>query len=318
MNMVNHRDKAWLFEHYVERGLSCISCGEAASPPVTAMTIHHWLKRHGIPPRAPGSHMVGARNTRRGKPLPEQTRRKIGKALTGHKRSPESVRKQREKISGPNSHLYGKRVHGNGAWVVRVSGSEDFAAAVFMRSRWEIHFADWLTARGKPWEYEPRTFVLPDGRAYTPDFHSEGVYYEIKGWMNGDDADKIRTFRMAFPGIPFRVLRKADLEALGVAVNDPKLVPRHLTVTGPNTKKCPNCGKVFIPERRASKFCSRECNSGRVRKPRVQWDCAVCGRTTEGPPSDLKYRKACSVACGRILSASKRSGARHWTARAPR
>lgn len=309
--MASYKDPDWLHEHYVERGLSLKECGRLSEPPATVMTVRYWMIKLGIPIRPSGSHMQGERNERRGKPLSEATRRKIGKALTGHKRSAESVRKQREKISGPNSHLYGKRIHGNGAWVVRTAGG----AAVFMRSRWEIHFADWLTEQGKEWAYEPRTFVLPDGRAYTPDFFSEGIYYEIKGWLNGDDADKIRAFRKAFPEHPLTVLRKADLEALGIAVNDPKLVPRHLTVTGPNTKTCPNCGKTFIPERKASKFCSRECNSGRIRKPRVKWDCAVCGKTTEGPPSDLKYRKTCSVECGRIHSARERSGANHWTAR---
>lgn len=272
------------------------------------MTIHKWLRRHGIPTRAPGAHMKSADNWRSGKPLTEATRQKISRALTGHKRSPESIRQQSESIRGEKSHLFGKRTHGKGTWVVWGSGD-----AVFMRSRWEIHFADWLCAQGQEWIYEPETFTLANGSAYTPDFLSEDTYYEIKGWLNSDDEAKIAGFRAAYPHLALRVLRKADLEGLGLKVGDPTLVPKHLTVTGPNTKVCPNCGMTFIPERKASIFCSLSCNSGRVRKARVQWQCAVCSKAMEGPPSDLKYKQTCSVQCGRILGARKRSGARHWS-----
>ncbi len=309
--MATHRNRDWLIEHYVDRGLSLRACGAAANPPVTAMAIRKQLVKHCIPTRSVGDHMKGARNPRLGKSLSDATREKIGKALSGHKRSEESVRKQRAKIIGPKNHFYGKRNHGKGAWVVRGSGD----GPIFMRSRWEVHFADWLCGQGKDWVYEADTFVLPDGRAYTPDFLSDGVYYEIKGWMSAEDEEKIAAFRSAFPGHTLRVLRKPDLQALGIEVNDPARLPDHLTVSGPNTNACPACGKTFIPRDKRSKFCSLSCNSARPRKPRVKWDCAVCGKTTEGPPSDLKYRKTCSVECGRIYGARKRSGANHWTAR---
>lgn len=54
------------------------------------------------------------------------------------------------------------------------------------RSSWELRFARWLDSLGVQWMYEPRTFILPDGRGYTPDFlvfvpGRPPVWVEIKG-----------------------------------------------------------------------------------------------------------------------------------------
>lgn len=70
----------------------------------------------------------------------------------------------------------------------------------FFRSAWEANIARWLTAEGKQWEYESKTFEFPvrkGTRFYTPDFYlpSEDRYIEVKGWW--DDKSKTRMRRMA-------------------------------------------------------------------------------------------------------------------------
>lgn len=54
-----------------------------------------------------------------------------------------------------------------------------------VRSRWEAAFIkQFLEKKNLKWSYEPKTFVLDDGRGYTPDFLIEdnGCYIEIKGF----------------------------------------------------------------------------------------------------------------------------------------
>lgn len=68
---------------------------------------------------------------------------------------------------------------------------------VNMRSTWEVKFATWLDSKGIDWKYEPTFFALPNGKRYCPDFYvpAHNAYYEIKGWMKREAAEKIRLFR---------------------------------------------------------------------------------------------------------------------------
>lgn len=65
------------------------------------------------------------------------------------------------------------------------------------RSRLEAAFVkDFLRTCELEWEYEPKTFVLPDGRKYTPDFYvkDNDCYVEIKGhrWKTAEKANLLR------------------------------------------------------------------------------------------------------------------------------
>lgn len=81
------------------------------------------------------------------------------------------------------------------------------------RSRLEARWAVFFDACGVKWEYEPEGYDLGDGTYYLPDFLLHGVtvnhaayaenrdiYVEVKGQMNGADADKIKRFAEA--GMP--------------------------------------------------------------------------------------------------------------------
>jgi len=318
----NYQQRDWLIEHYVNQGLSVKACAELSGYPITGTAVHGWLRRHSIPTRPKNSHLKGNRNPRLGMRYSEETRAIISKALTGKKLSPEACRARSERMKGANNRLYGKpRTHGKITWVVAQEGGEPLC----MRSRWEVYFADWLSHEGKEWIYEPQTFILPDGSAYTPDFLSDGAYYEIKGWLSERAAEKINLFRQAFPERPLVVLGGADLLALGINIRDRSLSLSHLVVTGPKMRACEYCDTSFMPAKKQARFCSVLCSNRHRRqdpKLRSTMACAVCEMVIEVDSSALKTypsrpqpQLTCSVACGRVLGARKRSGANHWSRR---
>jgi hypothetical protein len=306
--MENYKDKAWLEANYVDRRLSCRRCADLAG--VTAMVIHHWLRVHEIPTRPVGSHMKGEANPRLGTCVPEATRRKIARSLTGHKRSRESVRKQAEKMRGPLSASYGKpRRHGKTLWI-KPSGRDAFA----VRSRWEAIFADWLESQGKTWAYEPETFILDDGSAYTPDFLCEGVYYEIKGYMTTADQSKIEGFRRTFPGLELRVIGREEMSAIGLGPGR-VIRLRSLAIVDGRKRDCPTCKTTFLPPEKDTVYCSRRCAAAKPKKPKAEIRCTVCKKVILVPPSKAATQKTCSKACGYVLSGKKTAGPKHWTAR---
>jgi hypothetical protein len=302
--MSDHQDRGWLIEHYVDRNLSCNACAKLAG--VSTMTIHKWLKRHGIARRGIGDHMKGESNPRRGQPLSDATRRKIGQAMTGHIRSPESIQKQREKISGANSTLFGKpRTHGKTLWIERPDGR-----LVAMRSRWEVLFADMLAAQSEDWDYEPRTFTFADGSTYTPDFLARGVWYEVKGYMTDSDQAKIDRFRVGFPDLDFRVIRKTDMDALGL---DPKksMILRSIKLIVGRIRTCPTCHLDFVAKLKQSRFCCRKCAARSKPTNKARFECVICGATGWAFPSKAASQKTCSKECRykAMVISRKESGA---------
>jgi len=66
---------------------------------------------------------------------------------------------------------------GKGAWY----------NGIYMRSTWERNFARILDQLFHVlYQYEPKVFVLSDGRTYRPDFYlpSLGIWVEVKGWLD--------------------------------------------------------------------------------------------------------------------------------------
>lgn len=72
-----------------------------------------------------------------------------------------------------------------------------------LRSLWELDFARFIDARGLRWEYEPRRFILSNGRPYTPDFFVESplgpCYVELHRveHIKPGDEEKAHRLRMA-------------------------------------------------------------------------------------------------------------------------
>jgi hypothetical protein len=67
-----------------------------------------------------------------------------------------------------------------------------------VRSRWEAAFIkDYLEPKGLRWKYEEKTFQLPNGHTYTPDFYIEDQdkYIEIKGFERGPSLKNVKSLR---------------------------------------------------------------------------------------------------------------------------
>ena len=87
---------------------------------------------------------------------------------------------------------------------------------IYMKSSWEVKYANWLDSQDKEWVYEPM-FTLSNNYTYLPDFQlSDGVIIEIKGYMRPDAEVKWRMFEEEYPQIKKSLLRKEDLEKLGI------------------------------------------------------------------------------------------------------
>lgn len=224
------------------------------------------------------------------------------------KRSKEAIDKQRLAISGHRNCNFGKpRLHGKNLWLRLPTGE-----VVHMRSRWEAFFADYLTGAGIAWAYEPQTFILSDGSAYTPDFIAGGIYFEIKGYMTAENQRKIDLFRGANGSPSLLVIGLREMNQLGFPTKRP-LVLAALTVVSGRETTCANCGKKFLARQKTSCFCSRTCVGRRNRKnQKATMTCAVCGRTLKVYPSVAKRSKACSKKCSFVLSGASRSGSNHW------
>lgn len=88
----------------------------------------------------------------------------------------------------------------------------------FVRSSWESNVCRVLLALGIPYEYEPRTFRLPTGRAYRPDLLIDGRFWiEVKGQMTDAAAAKIAVFRATYPDETLVVLGRDDYRTLEAA-----------------------------------------------------------------------------------------------------
>src|SRR3990167_8323041 len=89
-----------------------------------------------------------------------------------------------------------------------------------LRGGFEVHFARWLDDNCLRWIYEPRSFLLSDGRRFTPDFWVDGwqTYVEVKGQRRQDTDDKLRMMASEFPDAPVRLMLRRDLQNLGIPI----------------------------------------------------------------------------------------------------
>ena len=92
---------------------------------------------------------------------------------------------------------------------------------VWMRSGWEIKFAQFLDCSGIQWEYEPEAFKLVlDNKItnYTPDFYlPEFDYYiEIKGWWRHNSKEKFAKFNRKYKHINIILLQMKELTEMGI------------------------------------------------------------------------------------------------------
>jgi hypothetical protein len=307
MENKDYQQYNWLYEHYIIQKLSIIECSKASTHKISGATIQYFLRKYKIPTRAVGHHLQGKSNPMYGKHHSDESRKVIGIKNKGRICSESLKKKRSENMRGIKNHRFGKpRTHGRSIWIELKDGT-----ILHMRSFYEISFASWLCEQGKQWVYEPQTFILNNGSAYTPDFLSDGIYYEVKGWYSRGDRDKVERFQNTYPDLTLEVVGRTQLKELGIPIDRNSEMPTQFAITQSVPRICPTCEKPFLPGRRNTKFCSYTCR----KRPRTLFSilvCEVCGKEVEVYPCQLKRRTTCSAECGKIAGAHKRSGVNHW------
>jgi len=88
---------------------------------------------------------------------------------------------------------------------------------IWLRSSYELKFAEWLDKNEIPWLYEIQTFDLGN-TTYTPDFYLPtcNMFIEIKGYMKKEAQEKINKFLDNYNEETLKILYKEDLIKLGI------------------------------------------------------------------------------------------------------
>jgi hypothetical protein len=201
---------------------TCLLCANRARAVASSAAASERMKayyanggRHGMSGR---THTLEARaritRANTGRKASVATRANISAAL--RRRDPPSAETRRKLSlahSGRNNASYGKSPsHAKKVWVFNSAGD-----AVCMRSTWEAAFADYLTAHGIEWEYEPEAFpvrYVVDGKVkdgtYRPDFRvGNGLWFEVKGRWLVEARSKTHAFLAQHPDEQLHVLRRA-------------------------------------------------------------------------------------------------------------
>lgn len=207
--------------------------------------IRRLMNEYNISSRPPG-HMKGKR-------LDDARVSKIRAALIGKPKTEAHKKKLSKSMSGCNNPNFGKKSnrHGKRHWYTCPNGQ-----VVSMRSNWEVAYANWLNDQQINWRYEPVTFVLLDGRAYTPDFLLVETYeyVEVKGWLRKEHDDKMRQFRQENPNIKLILADKNFLTSLGIDL-------RKQWVSNKPTFPCKECGADFFKKYPHQQLCSIKCRN---------------------------------------------------------
>lgn len=155
----------------------------------------------------------------------EETKRKISEKAIGRLVSEETRKKLSEagkgKLTGKSNPRYGKPPpHGKGVWYTKKDGSK-----VWMRSSWEVKYAEYLDNLKIDWDFESRAYPIiyeykgekKEGN-YWPDFRVSGEWIEVKGYWRDDAKPKFEAFKEQYPDEKITLLMKSDLLGLGIDV----------------------------------------------------------------------------------------------------
>jgi hypothetical protein len=217
---------------------------------ISASVVGDWIMKFDIPMK-PAHKRIGL-------PLSERQKegyRKLSQKFKGRALSEEWRNNISQSKKGKNHPNFGKKCHSHGkrVWYKCPNGE-----IVSMRSNWEASYADWLNQNNINWEYEPKTFELHDGSAYTPDFFlpDKKQYVEVKGWLHETHKAKIDKFRETYPDLDLVVANKKYLQEI-----DCDLMKEHPSNKPSIRKVCGICNVEFKPNFKQQKFCSIKCRN---------------------------------------------------------
>jgi predicted XRE-type DNA-binding protein len=200
--------------------------------------------------------------------------RSLSESLIGIKKSAEHRAKISESKKGDKHPNFGKKcpVLGKRCWYTMPDGR-----VVSMRSQWEVWYAEHLREKNIPFEYEPTTFPLVDGSAYTPDFYLSDTneYIEVKGWFMPKHREKMAAFAEAFPQHRVILADKTYLISLGIDL-------RRKWISEKPMFPCEKCGELFHRSYPQQRLCSVRC--------RNQVAAMKQGRAASNKTSKRQYR----------------------------
>lgn len=101
----------------------------------------------------------------------------------------------------------------NMAYVQKPRSIQTSYKGYLFRSRLEARWAVFFDAVDAVWSYEPCGYDLSDNVRYLPDFYLPDLdmFVEVKGYMSGKDADKVRVFRDAMSDSRYPLLVVGEL-----------------------------------------------------------------------------------------------------------
>lgn len=230
-------------EQDYQSGLSMSEVGRKHGISTTA--VFRRMKKLGIVSRPPSQAM-------KGKSCPPEIAAKISAAHKGKVFTEEHRNNISESKKGEKNPNYGKKAR----HTKRIWHQQPDSAWICMRSNWEAAYAHYLDAKGVQYQYEPETFVLSNGRAYTPDFLllEAEEYIEIKGWYRPEHREKLEQFLREHPDKKLILADRTYLESLGIDL-------KQLFVSTRPKFACEQCGKKFYRIYRTQRMCSRECRN---------------------------------------------------------
>jgi len=211
----------------------CLNCSNkinaTKSLGIRSEKIKKWHKNNEHPLKGTKrpQNVLDALKKARSHPMSEEAKLKLSRTMQerkpnlGRKHTEESLIKMSkiQKIKarrGKESNLYGRIYHSKGDWYTNKENIK-----IWMRSSWELKYAQYLDSNNIEWEYEYKHFDLVVNNkevSYTPDFYliKENKYIEIKGYWRDDAKDKFDSFKEQYPNICIDLLMKKELKELKV------------------------------------------------------------------------------------------------------
>jgi len=170
-------------------------------------------------------------DAKKGIPRPEETKKQISKSnkgkipwnkgkinvYTDETRQRMSKSKQKRHFSISTEFKIGRVSPKNAGYGKGSYYDSSLQGKIWLRSSYELKFAEWLDRNNILWLYEIQTFDLGN-TTYTPDFYLPtcNMFIEVKGYMKKESQDKINKFLDNYNEETLKILYKKDLVKLGI------------------------------------------------------------------------------------------------------
>ena len=87
-------------------------------------------------------------------------------------------------------------------------------SVIYMKSSWEVRYANWLDSQKLKWYYEPLAVPTGYGHYYFPDFFLPKLneWHEVKGRVTKTAACKMEAFRKLYPDTTLKIIGAKEMK----------------------------------------------------------------------------------------------------------